>query len=336
MKLRLCMLLTALCLSLGLLTACGDNDKDTASQVTSNPASTVSDSTIMDDIVSESDKIEDKVESTVDKVLPGDGSGTESKMASEPVSDASSNDASLAVSTLPTVDLGPISKLNNEFHGWGQGTIVDDQNVPVGCTDFQNLYGKYSADFVKDTDKTVTLTFDEGYENGYTGEILDVLKEKQCPAVFFVTLPYAKAEPELIQRMVEEGHIVGNHTANHPSMPKTELTQQVNEIAELHDYIQSNFGVEMSLFRPPMGEFSEQSLAVTQALGYRSVFWSFAYKDWDPDSQPEQTAALKRTTEAAHNGAIYLLHAVSKTNTEILGSFIDTLRSQGYTFGTIS
>lgn len=336
MKFRLCMLLTSLCLMLGILTACGNDDKDTASQVTSNPASTVSDSTIVDDIVSESDKIGDKVESTVDKVLPDVSDNTESKTTSEPVSDASSNDASLAVSTLPTVDLAKISPLSGEFHGWGQGTIVNDQNIPVGCTDFQALYGKYDADFVKDTEKTVYLTFDEGYENGYTAKILDVLKEKECPAVFFITMDYVKTQPDLVRRMVEEHHVLGNHSTTHPSMPKSELTKQVNEIATLHDSIAADYGVEMTLFRPPMGEFSEQSLAVTQALGYRSVFWSFAYPDWNPDQQPDPAASLQKATAAAHDGAIYLLHAVSKTNTEILGDFIDALREKGYTFAALS
>ncbi len=225
------------------------------------------------------------------------------------------------------------ASLNTKTHCWGQGKQFNDLNQPTSCTLFNQEYGKYDAVFVKETtDPVIMLTFDEGYENGYTAEILDVLKEKQVPAVFFVTGDYVKRSAELVQRMVNEGHVIGNHTENHPSMPSLSPSEMQTEIQTLHDTVQGQFGFEMSLFRPPKGEFSEQSLAVTQQLGYTSVCWSFAYADWDPDDQPDPTSALQTLVERLHPGAIYLLHAVSCTNAQILGDFIDAARAAGYTF----
>ena len=134
--------------------------------------------------------------------------------------------------------------------------------------------------------------------------------------------------------MIDEGHIVGNHSVTHPSggLPSQSREQQERELLDLHDYVKENFGYEMSLFRYPAGKFSEQSLAIVQSVGYTSVFWSFAYKDWDPDNQPEETAALAKLKERLHPGAIYLLHAVSSTNTHVLGQFIDDARAAGYEF----
>ncbi len=232
---------------------------------------------------------------------------------------------------------GDISALDNTLQNWGQGVQFDDLNRPQGAVTAQEKYGKYSADFVRTDDadtKRIYLTFDEGYENGYTSQILDVLKEKNCPAVFFVTMPYVKQQPELIRRMIDEGHIVGNHSVTHPSggLPSQSREQQERELLDLHDYVKENFGYEMSLFRYPAGKFSEQSLAIVQSVGYTSIFWSFAYKDWDPDNQPEETAALAKLKERLHPGAIYLLHAVSSTNTHVLGQFIDDARAAGYEF----
>lgn len=222
--------------------------------------------------------------------------------------------------------------LDNTKLGWGPGGPVDENNRPSGAVSYQEKYGKYDADFIREQENNIYLTFDEGYENGYTDDILDVLKEKGVSAVFFVTMPYVKAEPELIQRMIDEGHIVGNHSVNHLSMPETNPEQCRNEIMELHDYVKENFQYEMTLFRFPMGEFSERDLSIVQQLGYRSVFWSFAYRDWLVDEQPNPQEALEKIESKCHPGAIYLLHAVSQTNAEILGQMIDDLQVQGYTF----
>jgi len=230
--------------------------------------------------------------------------------------------------------------LSTESKGWGQGGNVDENNVPVGCTMFQDKYGYLGADFVRTDSTAIYLTFDEGYEypeanssTGNTAKILDVLKEKGVKAVFFVTLPYAKSNPNLIQRMIDEGHIIGNHSVNHPSAGLPSLGSveaQQSELTGVHDYMLQNYNYTMNLFRYPTGAFSEQSLAIVHNLGYKSVFWSFAYKDWLTDAQPDKTEALNTMTEKLHPGAIYLLHAVSNTNTEVLGEFIDAAKAAGY------
>ena len=218
---------------------------------------------------------------------------------------------------------------------WGPGTNFDETGKPIACVGLQAEYSKWDTDFYRDGEQhkgKVYLTFDEGYENGYTSKILDVLKEKGVSAVFFVTLSYAKSEPELIRRMIDEGHVVGNHSARHPNMTKITMEEMYAEVADLHKYISENFGYDMYLFRPPEGAFSERSLALLQKMNYRTVCWSFAYSDWDPENQPEQQKAFERVTRSIHDGEIFLLHAVSATNTAILGDVIDHVRSRGFTF----
>lgn len=261
-------------------------------------------------------------------------SGNTSMESSNGTSSIQFSSSSLNVSPTENTQFD-FENLSNKKMGWGQGYNTDSKNCPVSCTDYNNKYGKYSAVFMAPESNKVYLTFDEGYENGYTGKILDVLKEKKVTAVFFITYDYAKSNADLVKRMVNEGHIIGNHSWSHPSMPEVSTEKAKEEITKLHDYVYKNFGVEMNLFRPPMGEFSEKSLAITQSLNYTSVFWSFAYYDYAVDDQPDKDKAFNRVTQAVHPGAIYLLHAVSKTNTEILGSVIDNIRSQGYEFSAL-
>ena len=185
------------------------------------------------------------------------------------------------------------------------------------------------------TRPVIYLTFDEGYENGYTGKILDVLKAHDVKAMFFVTLPYLSQNPDLIKRMYDEGHYVCNHTDHHLSMPsiatdEEKFNREITSVAKAYEEITQH--PMPPFFRPPMGHYSERSLAMTQALGYRTIFWSFAYCDWKPEAQPNPANAEKLMLDGLHNGAIYLLHAVSKTNTEVLGSFIDHAKEMGYTF----
>lgn len=232
--------------------------------------------------------------------------------------------------------------LDNTCIGYGQGRDTDDMNRPYGAVDFNARYGRYGAYAISDddfrlvpvsgSDKSVCLTFDQGYENGYTASVLDTLKEKNVKAVFFLTGDYASREQELVKRMIDEGHIIGNHGMKHASLPSLSCSGAVEEILSLHDYVKDNYNYEMKLFRPPCGEYSEQKIALVNSLGYRTLFWSFAYCDWDVNNQPDAGEALKRTTEAAHDGAVYLLHSVSATNCEILPKLIDDLRSQGYEF----
>lgn len=224
-----------------------------------------------------------------------------------------------------------VSSLSSVKNGYGQGNNTDADNRPVTAVNLQEKYKNLGALFIGEKSDKIYLTFDEGYENGYTSKILDVLKDKNCTAVFFVTMDYVKKNPELIRRMIDEGHVVGNHSANHYSMPTLSDADCANEIINLHKYVRENFGYEMYLFRPPMGEYSEKSLAIADMLGYKTMLWSFAYRDWLTDDQPDVTYAKNLVTKKIHGGGIFLLHAVSETNTKILGDVIDDFRYHGYT-----
>ena len=235
------------------------------------------------------------------------------------------------------VDFDALSEISNESEEYGfSNKWRDDLNRPDGLEYYDSLYGKYSAyNHIDTEDKTIYLTMDEGYENGYTPTILDTLKEKQVKAVFFVTEQFYDEHPELIQRMIDEGHIIGNHTCSHPAegMPSLGLKAEYKDIKKLNDEIYDTFGYQMRLFRFPQGNASKQSCALLQQMGYSSIFWSFAYHDYDPEDQEDPGESLDRCLEYIHPGAIYLLHAISKTNTEILGDFIDGAREAGYEFG---
>ena len=220
---------------------------------------------------------------------------------------------------------------DNKKIAWGLGSATDEFGRPTDAVAAQEKYGDQWGLFVGDADKKrLWLTFDEGYENGCTAKILDTLAEKNVKGVFFVTLDYAKSEPELIRRMIDEGHTVGNHTCTHPSLAECSPEEIREELMGLHSYIKDNFGYDMYVMRPPRGEFSEQVLGIAKELGYATVLWSFAYQDWLTNSQPDPELAFDKITSRTHNGAVYLLHAVSETNTKILGRLIDHWHSNGY------
>lgn len=239
-----------------------------------------------------------------------------------------------ARTTMDSAAVEPVQggALSTEKHGYGQGVQLDDKNRPTGALDFNANYGKYGATALREDKKNILLTFDQGYENGYTAQILDTLKEKKVKAVFFLLQDYAERNPELVQRMIDEGHIVGNHSVSHYSMPDLSVEECRQEIEGLQEYMKQNFGVTMKLFRPPMGEFSEQSLSVTKDCGLSTMLWSFAYADWDVNAQPDPAQAKEKLIGAAHEGAVYLLHSVSQTNAEVLGEVIDGIRDGGFEF----
>ncbi|MGN0665452.1 MAG: polysaccharide deacetylase family protein [Huintestinicola sp.] len=239
--------------------------------------------------------------------------------------------AAAAGSMLVSVSAADISALNNDLCGYGQGREVNDENCPTGAIMFEEQYSCYDAHALTDT-PDICLTFDQGYENGFTAPILDTLKEKNVKAIFFVTGDYVKRNEQLVRRMIDEGHIIGNHGMGHKSLPQLSTGDMETEIMSLHDYVADKFGYEMKYFRPPCGEFSEKALAEVQSLGYRTFVWSFAYCDWDVNDQPDCSEALERVTSAAHSGGIYLLHSVSETNCSILPEAIDRIRAAGYDF----
>jgi len=207
-----------------------------------------------------------------------------------------------------------------------------------------DLLKKYGGYYLGDTNhKYIYLTFDEGYENGYTESILNTLKANDVQAAFFVTKPYVTgsfngvADSELLKRMSKEGHIIANHSVNHRSMPKFTDENAFNvELIGVEEAVNSISGCRMSkYFRPPEGTFSELSLYYTQKLGYKSVFFSLAYEDYNVDNQPDPEAAKAKLLKNTRNGMICLLHAVSKTNAGILDSLIKEWKSQGYEFRTL-
>lgn len=227
------------------------------------------------------------------------------------------------------------SKLSNTKQSW---YFVANNNHTQPQGNSSVALNKYNAYYVGNTnEKKIYLTFDEGYENGYTSKILDVLKAKNVKAAFFVTKPYIESDPELVKRMVAEGHLVGNHSVKHLSSPTLSDSQLKNELTETAQAFEKVTGQAMpKVFRPPMGEYSERTLAVTSNMGYKTVFWSFAYKDWITTAQPGKDVAYNTVMSKYHNGAVLLLHAVSKSNTEALGDIIDSLRAKGYTFDTLN
>jgi len=193
---------------------------------------------------------------------------------------------------------------------------------------------KYDAYYLGDTSsKKIYLTFDEGYENGCTPQILDILKENDVKAAFFVTKSYIKSEPEIVKRMAEEGHIVGNHSVTHPDMTTLTDDEVMQEILGCADYYNEVTGYDMpKFFRPPAGGYSVRTLEITKNLGYKTIFWSYAYKDWLVDEQPGRDVAYQNAMDYSHNGCIMLLHAVSTSNTEALDDILKDLKAQGFEF----
>ena len=203
---------------------------------------------------------------------------------------------------------------------------------------FQDTFDEFYAvtlDRVSE-EKVLYLTFDCGYEyDNLTSDILDTLKEKNVPAAFFCTLDHIKSEPELIARMIKEGHIVGNHSTTHPSFADISRNEMAEEIETTENYLRENFGYCARYFRFPAGEYTENALDLVASLGYVSVFWSVAYDDWNTESIKGKDYAVDTVTSRFHDGAIILLHSVSHDNAEALGEIIDTAREQGYEFRSL-
>lgn len=222
------------------------------------------------------------------------------------------------------------------FH-FGFKKSVGGQLPSINEEGFKDIIEKHNAIFLGDTSrKELFLTFDNGYENGYTSAILDTLKAKQVPAAFFVTGHYVKSQPELLKRMVAEGHLLGNHSWSHPDMTTISDGEIKQELDRVNDEAARITGKsDMKYLRPPRGIFSERTLAVTNSMGYRNVFWSLAYKDWDVNSQRGEAYAYKNVVSQLHPGAVILLHSISKDNAAALGSIIDEAKRQGYEFKSL-
>ncbi|MBQ7986058.1 MAG: polysaccharide deacetylase family protein [Clostridia bacterium] len=230
---------------------------------------------------------------------------------------------------------GSIAALDNTGSGWGFVKVKGSKpSIPKKT---QELFAKYDTYYMDPREeKVLYLTFDEGYENGFTGQILDTLKECDVPAAFFITGSYFDREQELIKRMVNEGHIVGNHTENHPNLHKLSDPEKMRaEFTELDDKFYNTYGLHMKYMRPPEGEYSERVLALAKDAGYKTILWSFAYKDWLRDDVRGSQYAFDAVTPYLHSGCIILLHAVSQDNADALSDIINYAKEAGYVFKSL-
>ena len=219
---------------------------------------------------------------------------------------------------------------------WGL-SFRQEGSAPVGNADAAHL-GRYDAAYIGNTEeKVLYLTFDAGYENGSTEQILDILKKHQVPAAFFLVGNYIEKNRDLVRRMTEEGHTVANHTMHHPDMSKlSDKAAFQKELTDLEDLYREATGKEMAKFyRPPQGTYSEENLKMAKELGYKTVFWSLAYVDWNNDAQPTREQAFAKLLPRTHNGAVILLHSTSRTNAEILDELLTKWKDMGYRFETL-
>ena len=223
-----------------------------------------------------------------------------------------------------------------EITNWGL-SFQKEGEAPVGNASAEYLK-QFDSYYVGDANqKTIYLAFDCGFENGNTAAILDALKKHDAKACFFVVGNYLETAPDLVQRMVEEGHLVGNHTYHHPDMSKIgDMASFQQEIGAVEEKFRQITGQDMpKYYRPPQGKFNESNLKMAQELGYQTIFWSLAYVDWYTDKQPTQEEAYQKLLPRIHPGAIVLLHVTSQTNGEIMDELLTKWEEQGYTFGAL-
>lgn len=226
----------------------------------------------------------------------------------------------------------------SEADNWGLGGFGENGEKPTGNVSAEELK-KYDAYYLKDGDeKVIYLTFDAGYENGNTEPILDALKKHNVSATFFVVGHYLESSPELVKRMLAEGHTVGNHTYTHPDMSAiSNMEAFQKEIEDVEKKYEEITGKKMvKYYRPPQGKYSIENLKMAQKLGYKTFFWSLAYVDWYQDKQPTKDEAFDKLIGRIHPGSIVLLHSTSSTNGEVLDELLGKWEEMGYRFGTLS
>ena len=244
--------------------------------------------------------------------------------------------AAAALVIAVVVGLYVLQKSTMETGNWGL-SFRQEGVPPIGNAQSKELK-QYDAAFLGDTqDKVLYLTFDAGYENGCTEKILDTLKQHQIPAAFFLVGNYIEKNADLVRRMAEEGHIVGNHTMHHPDMSKLgDKAAFSKELTDLEALYKETTGRDLpKYYRPPQGIYSEENLKMAQELGYKTVFWSLAYVDWNNDQQPTKEEAFQKLLPRTHNGAVILLHSTSQTNAEILDELLTKWKDMGYRFATL-
>jgi peptidoglycan-N-acetylmuramic acid deacetylase len=240
--------------------------------------------------------------------------------------------------TVPTAnDSIDVSSLSNDKKEWWMKRMDDHEQSEAQKEIDLTKYDAYYVDTVNKDKKVIYLTFDCGYENGYTEQMLDTLKKHKAVAMFFVTQTYIRDNVNIVKRMKKEGHLVGNHTVKHKSMPGLSERDIKEELITCADYCKEATGYEMDPFvRPPMGEYSERTLQICKNLGYKTIFWSMAYLDYDVNNQPGSDYVVEHFKKYYHNGAIPLIHNVSQSNTEALDTVLSNLEKEGFTFGSLN
>ena len=229
-----------------------------------------------------------------------------------------------------------LNQISNKKIEWGIKRADNHEQPDVGSTN-KKIMDEYQGLYLGNKEqKYIYLTFDLGYEAGYTSKILEVLKNNNVKATFFITAHYLNTQEELVKQMIEEGHIIGNHTVNHKSMPSCSLDTIKKEVMDLHSAVYEKFGYEMKYIRPPKGEYSKRTVAYTNTLSYTTVMWSFAYDDWDESKQGREEYGKNKILDNVHNGEIMLLHATSKDNSNILDDVIKQIKQMGYEFMNIN
>lgn len=259
----------------------------------------------------------------------------------EEINKAAVENPTVSTSTHETSEVKEETKKQTDFvnaptksYGWG---FVRKKGSPPQITiEEQERLAKYEAYYLgKTSEKNIYLTFDEGYENGYTAKILDTLKELDVKSAFFVTMPYLEGQQELVKRMINEGHIVGNHTVHHPNLSECSIDEIRQELDILNSKSVELYGYQMKYMRPPEGAYNERVLALATDMGYKTIFWSHAYKDWDVNVQKGRDYAINQVIPYLHNGEILLLHAVSKDNADALEEIILKARENGFSFKSL-
>lgn len=268
--------------------------------------------------------------------LSGCGSVREAMNKEEQASTQAQTEAETETTAPTANDSADAAALSNEKKGWW---IKRKENNEQSEAQNEIDLAKYDAFYVdtKNKDKKVMyLTFDCGYDNGYTEPMLDILKKHKAYAIFFVTQTYIRDNVEIVKRMKKEGHLVGNHTVKHKSMPDLSERDIKEELITCADYCKEATGYEMDPYvRPPMGEYSERTLQICKNLGYKTVFWSMAYLDYEVDNQPGSDFVIDHFEKYYHNGAIPLLHNVSTSNAEALDTVLTNLEKKGFTFENV-
>ncbi len=218
------------------------------------------------------------------------------------------------------------------------GLSFQQEGEPPVANATADYLAQFDAFYAQQTDeKVIYLTFDAGYENGYTSAILDALKKHGAPAAFFLVGNYLETSPDMVRRMIDEGHIVGNHTFHHPDMSSISTEEKFKEeLTGLETLFEQTVGQPMKkYYRPPQGKYSESNLKMAQALGYKTFFWSLAYVDWYENDQPTKDEAFKKLLGRIHPGAVVLLHSTSRTNSEILDELLTKWEEMGYRFASL-